>query len=158
TEVEEDPKDLFGDNTCEVFLKVNEVYEKELEICESERNKITWPNGAIRAIVDCSRCLSCTSELLKPTKNMEGNFTLIEFECLACGEKYSWERLVEGACQTYAEEGAEITVCPHCMQISYLVIEDICASCDETKTYHNYSICDEELSTEEQDCEGMCSL
>ncbi|HSF11268.1 MAG TPA: hypothetical protein VLA60_17795 [Nitrospirales bacterium] len=168
TQLNENPVDLLGNDTWEVFLDVAAVYNKELEDCQTECDKIIWKEPALSSIGGFLRCFSCHSELIRPINPEVNDQTTLKFSCRACGELSQFEDIAEAACaeayewQDYVAmtDGGEppVTTCSECGRESYVVEEDFCVTCGTPgRNYAECSICHADLSMEEQDFGGLCS-
>ncbi|WP_454063560.1 hypothetical protein [Candidatus Nitrospira salsa] len=166
TQLNEDPIEILGEDTWKVLLDVAEVYNRELEDCKNEFDKINWKEAEISTIADCFRCSSCQSELIKPHNPEVEDRMEMYFYCRACGEMSEFENIIEAACSKAYEwedsvamtdgEVPSVTTCFNCSLETFLREEDFCAACTATRTYEECSICSTELTPEEQDFGGLC--
>jgi len=89
TQLDENPIDLLGQETWEVFLEVADVYNQELKDCRIECDKINWEEAALHTIAGFLRCSSCQSELIKPNNPEEKDTTMLEFYCLRAHDHWN---------------------------------------------------------------------
>ncbi|MEX2491043.1 MAG: hypothetical protein WD425_04700 [Nitrospirales bacterium] len=166
TQLNEDPIELLGDDTWKVLLDVAAVYNKELEDCKKEFDKINWKEAELSTIAKFLRCSSCKSELIKPHNPEVEDSMELYFDCRACGEMSEFENIIESACAKAYEwdnyvamtDGGEspLTTCFECGLETYLRGEDFCVACTTTRKHEKCSICSADLTPEEQDLGGLC--
>jgi hypothetical protein len=167
TYLNQEPLDLFGEETWSTLLEVSEIYEKELAECNEEKKKINWENGHLEEAVDNIHCPQCSSSLIKPINPQENDFTILEFICSSCGHSFLFENVVEEALNElfYPEIYLSLTdgndeplsLCHECGKNTYVIEDDNCAFCGTTRNYTSCAICHCGLSTEEQSFGGLCS-
>lgn len=133
----EDPKQLLGDDAWAVLIEVNEVYEKEKATCVEALETLDYFDAEILHAFESYSCAECGSGLMMPS---ERNVEAIEAEytCKSCGKSLPYEDIVKLAVSDYFyhevylshTDGGDspITDCPECDGI-YLYHEGICASC-----------------------------
>ena len=131
TYLEEDPKELLGEEIWTTLLEINEVYEAEKEDCINKLKELEWRNDWVFDAVLDYGCDDCLSDLI--TVKEDG-----KIECKSCGNKYSQEELIEKALiQVYGSyriqdgEESDLIECPYCQKRTYMISENECQICGE---------------------------
>jgi len=146
----EDPKELLGEKTYNVLLKINEVYEAEKKSCISTYDKIEGFSKIFLEVLPNFSCEKCGSGLIELD---ECN----NFSCRVCTEIYDKDYLIERSLElkynlTFDEQkdGVEekLIRCPACDNRTYLVWEQECQSCFYIAS-HECSYCGNTLSSDE---------
>jgi hypothetical protein len=164
--LELDPMKLLGPHTWSILLKVSEVYNKELELCQRELQQIQWNSDTLSAIADNIRCDCCQSQLVKPV-NQNDTPQLLEFHCSSCGNDFLFEDIVADLVSECYEVDNYLSVkdggdfvtatCYECGYDTFIISEDKCVRCDASRKYSTCIICDTYIGTDEQDLGGLCS-
>lgn len=159
----EDPKQLLGDEAWTVLIEVNEVYEKERAVCEEAIEGLQYIHDEIiSAFVDYS-CNECGSGLIMPSdRNVEA--IEVEFLCKSCGKELPYEDIAKLAVSEYFShevylsqtDGADspIADCPECAGI-YLYNEGVCSSCGHGAE-HECQMCSSTIIPEELYAAPFC--
>ncbi len=159
----EDPKQLLGDDAWAVLIEVNEVYEKEKATCGEALETLDYFNDEILNAFENYSCAECGSGLITPS---ERNVEAIEAEytCKSCGKTLPYEDIVKPAVSDYFSrevylshtDGGDspITDCPECYSI-YLYNEGICSSCGHVAE-HECQRCGSTIMPEELYAEPFC--
>jgi len=139
-ELNEDPRELLGQDTWDFMLQVKEVYEEEREECDIALEKIDWKSEILEEGVKLLSCNECGSDLLKPNKF--SSYIEVELECRACGAEYCSESYIPEAVTKALKEESYIAttdggespyaICPNCSLETYIIAEDRCAFCGES--------------------------
>jgi len=159
----EDPKQLLGDDAWAVLIEVNEVYEKEKATCVEALETLDYFNDEILNAFEKYSCAECGSGLITPS---ERNIEAIEAEytCKSCGKTLPYKDIVKLAVSDYFSrevhlshtDGGDcpITDCPECDGI-YLYNEGICSSCGHVAE-HECQRCGSTIMPEELFAEPFC--
>jgi hypothetical protein len=156
TQLDEDPKILLGKKSWEKLVTVNEVHQKEKEMCIEELEKLDWETPLLLESVIEFQCLDCGSDLIT-TCTKEGILCV----CRSCEREYSYEEITKESLfqlySSYNSDGAEpeLTTCPFCQEESYLYYEEQCALCGET-TSHECIRCGCAIPAEEISDDNLC--
>ncbi|WP_335919944.1 hypothetical protein [Shewanella algae] len=163
--LQEEPLDLLGEECWNVLLQTATVFQKELDACREEMDKVSWESEALEDAYEKIRCGSCGSTLIKPVDPDEPLESL-EFECVSCGEVTTFEGVAEellneyfgGEIYEHYTSGGELPLatCPECYKETYVISEDKCALCSGTRTYDSCYRCGATLDTSEQELCGLC--
>lgn len=163
-QLDEDPKQLLGDEYWKILVDINEVYQKEKSDCDSAIDKLDYINDEIAYSFKAFQCEKCGSGLIVPTAK---NGAAIEssFQCRSCGHIKTYEDFVDLAVSEYFgheiylsfTDGGDspITDCPECAGI-YLFNEGVCATCGHEAIKRCIS-CGQEILPEEIILEPYCS-
>lgn len=159
----QDPKQLLGDDAWAVLIEANEVYEKEKTKCVEVIKRLEFFNDKIMNAFESYLCNECGSGLIMPS---EKNAKAIEvkFECKPCGKVLPYEDLVKLAVKdyfsyevylSYTDNGdSPIADCPYCGGV-YLYNEGICSSCGYVAE-HECHRCGSTILPEELFAEPLC--
>ena len=154
------PASVISATTWETMLHEARTYSLLSAIAAKSRDAlITPPAPAGFAVSELLRCGECTSDLLRVVGNSPYPDTeLICDECgheavvavllpPALGEQYSWEAYIA------VTDGGETPVgtCPTCDSEAYVLAEDFCMVCEETKPYSTCLRCGADMGLDEQD-------
>jgi ribosomal protein L37E len=161
-ELNEDPRQLLGEETWRAMLEVSEVHEKEKRECQKLLASATWISGALEEGVAGLTCTACGSDLLRPIGNTTTEITL---QCSSCGEEQEPEFYVPEAIASAldydaylaAKEGGETPYvrCPACGEETYVIEERRCALCGH-EAEHTCERCGNEIPPEELDSSPHC--
>ena len=163
--LQEDPLDLLGEKCWNVLLLTANVFQKELEVCHEEMNKVSWDSEALEDAYEKLRCSSCGSALIKPI-DAEASLESLELECVSCGQVTAFESVAEELLNEYFgsdiyehfTSGGELplSTCPECYKETYVISEDKCALCKGSREYDSCYRCGATLDTSEQELGGLC--
>jgi hypothetical protein len=161
----EDPLNLLEEDCWNTLLKTATVFNAELDTCHDKMNKVSWESDALSDAHPKIRCQSCGSVLLMPVDPGEPLDSL-KFECVSCGEITNFNSVVEELLADYFsndiyehyKDGGNLPLatCPECYKETYVVSEDKCAICGESRRYESCYRCGADLDTTEQDYGGLC--
>lgn len=164
-----EPVTLLGAPTWEVFLRIADIYTKQLAECQSEQARIEWPTALQTAIAAGVRCTHCDSELVKPRvpdPNEPPAPYEAEYLCVACGKTSPFLDLGLAAVRRHyftdlylaATDGGHppLDMCPECGQGAYIIEEFMCAACGATFPEQHCNICGDVVPPEEQQSDGLC--
>lgn len=165
-ELQEEPSHLIGEECWNVLLDVNEVYDKEHEVCADSLNKIDWKYGTVYRALEELRCPSCSSELVK-AENYEGEYPEVNLLCNSCGHTFLFtEVLVQcvhdhlfGEAYIAMTDGGEPPYddCEECGESTFVLEENACMYCCYEVTYEKCSNCDNEVG-KYGTYEGLCDF
>lgn len=153
-----DPKELLGEDTWNILISINEVYQAEKEACNTKLdNEFDWmTETAYKAAIDYY-CDDCFSNLI--SINEDGSFYCKSCENIFDNEHYISEALEHefGISIRDISQGteAEILVCPSCDTNTYTRTENICHICGESQNLECYR-CGIDIPSEELDGSGLC--
>ncbi len=133
----EDPKELLGDEAWGVLIEVNEVYEKEKSACVASLETLNYFSEEICDAIEKYSCSECGSGLIYPEIE-DDEASESSFMCKSCGNTQSYEEIIDAAISGYyardlylsMTDGADspLADCPECGGI-YLYESGVCASC-----------------------------
>lgn len=167
-ELEEDPRELLGDEYWKILVDVNEVYEKEKQKCNASLEKLDYFSNEILHALQAYNCTECGSGLLESTSDT-GQALEASFKCRSCDSDFHYENIVNEAINDYFaddvylshKDGGDTPVidCPSCFEESYLFNEGVCVACGDSVT-HECSRCGASIPPEEildDDVCGYCA-
>lgn len=159
------PATVFEKTTWETMLSEAGTFKAMEESCRASRAQLQGiPDAAQPIVRDGLRCISCASTLLRAG---DGEFPDCNFTCQSCAAEMSTAEVVGAALE--AREGVDfhrlvkdgeplpVRECPSCNAFAFVLAEDTCFVCGEGRPYERCLRCEERLSLEEQEREGMCS-
>ena len=160
--LEEDPKDLLGEDVFKRLLEVSEVYDAERNECEKTIKKTSFTYSEVQqAILDfeCSECGSGLIELLSNSKSMT------YMKCRSCDKEWDQEDGVEEALirffrvvnyRSFKDTGEDVVIdCPECGREAYSLDENICYIC-EASVERECGLCGMDIPASELDGKGLC--
>ncbi|HIF9128851.1 TPA: hypothetical protein ACX6PG_001164 [Photobacterium damselae] len=163
-ELNEDPKELLGEDYWKILVDVNEVYEKEKQECDSTLEKLDYFSDEILYALQAYRCGECGSGLLEATSD-QGKAVEASFKCRSCENDLHYESIVNAAINEYFADDVYLSYkdgddspvidCPSCFDGSYLFHEGICASCGYSAT-HECERCGSSIPPEEISDDNVC--
>lgn len=140
-ELDEEPRELLGQETWDAMLKVADVYEAERRECDTALEGIGWESEALDKGVRLIRCDECGTDLLKPAAGSTSFFDT-NLECRACGATLEPASYIPEAVQEALATEAYLAVtdgddspyvdCPYCGLRTYVYGEGRCAHCGES--------------------------
>jgi hypothetical protein len=161
-ELNDEPRELLGEETWQAMLDVSEVHEKERRECEKLLSDVNWGSDALEEGVPDLTCNSCGSDLLKPISNSYGEILL---QCCSCGQDERPESYIPKAISSAlsydrylaVKDGGETPYvhCPECGEEAYIVEERRCALCHH-EAEHSCLRCGMEIPPEELDSSPLC--
>jgi len=162
-ELQDNPRELLGEDAWQTMLEVTEVYEKEKDESTRLIDEAKWSSFALGKGAHDLTCDNCGSDLLKPVSESGGEIIL---ECTSCGSTQSPHEYAAEAvkmalsAEAYraAKDGEEspYTFCPECGQEAYVMEEGQCAACGESAV-RDCERCGTRIPAEEMVCSPFCA-
>src|SRR5690606_38923306 len=92
----EEPIDLFGQESWNIFLEADEIYESQKEESLKSLLLVDWKFPVLKDATSHIRCPSCQSELIHAmhVKKYEP-LKPLPLICKACGEEFDLENAIE---------------------------------------------------------------
>lgn len=159
----EDPKELLGNEAWTILIEVNEVYEREKAECIANLQKLAFFDGEILNALESYSCDECGSGLIMPSV-CEGDAVDADYKCKSCEKMLPYEKVVKEAVMGYYghevylshTDGADspLADCSECGGV-YLYEKRICASCGHTAE-HKCQSCGSTIIPEELINEPFC--
>jgi hypothetical protein len=159
----EDPKELLGNEAWAVLIEVNEVYEKEKVECIGALQALEFFDDKILSAFERYSCDECGSGLIMPSIR-RGEATSADYTCKSCEKTQPYEEMVIEAVTDYFShevylshtdgEYSPLADCPECGGI-YLYAQGVCASCGHTAE-HKCQRCGSAILPEELFAEPFC--
>jgi len=163
-ELDEDPRELLGEDYWKVLVNVNEVYKKEKQECDLSLEKLEYFSNEILYAIEAYNCTDCGSGLLESTSDT-GKAVEASFKCRSCKSEHHYENIVNDAINDFFAEDAYLSHkdggdtpvinCPSCFDGSYLFHEHICATCGHSAT-HECTRCGASIAPEEISDDDVC--
>ena len=75
-ELDENPRDLLGEDCWSSLLTVNEVYSAEESDCKASIGKVDWRYDSVRKSLDYLRCPECHSSRVRPCNDVKSRSML----------------------------------------------------------------------------------
>ena len=164
THLEQDPKELLGDEAWCVLIEVNEVYKRERQECEGVLSELEYFSDSVKQAFLKHNCENCGSSLIYPYFP-KGNASENGFECRSCGTSYSYEDIArvavphyfKGFRHVYSRDSIdqELIDCPGCSLFSYIYSDQICGVCGFSAV-HECERCSSPIPPEEISEEVYC--
>lgn len=162
----EDPQALLGDECWSVFLSTSEVYLAEEKACKESIEKIDWKYKSVDDALSFLRCPGCNSALVEAPSSTDV-YPDIHLRCKSCAHEFGFSDVIEvcidellsGEAHRSIKDGGDSPygTCPNCDQDTYIYEEECCVACGSGLDYSNCSACEDTLTLEDQDNDGMCS-
>jgi len=159
----DDPKELLGDDAWAVLIEVNEVYEKEKAECATALENLDYFSDEILNAFEEFSCEECGSGLIAPTIS-EGDAIESNFICKSCDNSLPYESIINDVIAEHYKHDAylaqkdggdtPIIDCPECCGI-YLYEEGVCSSCGHSAE-HECQRCGSTIMPEELYAEPFC--
>ena len=163
-ELKLEPRELLGEPTWQVMLKVANVYDAEKTVCAESMAKVTWSSDAVKDGMDAIRCPDCGSDLLQPGQD-SADWSGPILTCRACGASIEPDTYVPDAVESglgwearlAVSEGGEIpyTDCPSCNHDPYIIADQQCALYGDS-VEHTCSMCANPIGAEELSASPLC--
>ncbi len=160
----ETPAQVFSEEAWEVLLHEATTQHALVVACRQSRSTVVGVPQPMSAIWDGLQCDDCGSELMR----VKGGTTYpdVHLVCDACGAEPSTTEILSAALRDeyhfewyQAVKDGEVDplgACPECGKETYLISEDQCMLCLESRPYQRCIRCDEQLGLDEQDNSGLC--
>lgn len=155
-----DAADLLGQEPWEIFLEIEEVYEKEKEESLESFKTVNWNSKSLEKAIQHVRCPDCDSELVQATDGQSyfpGQH--LELICKKCGHEFDLEETLEYCVEEEFGIEAHIAVmdggdspytnCPDCNKSTYIYEESCCLACGYKQNNLNCCVCGTSLDLEE---------
>lgn len=162
----QDVQDLLGAECWQVLLKTSEVYLAEEVACQESLKKIDWKYTTIEHCLIHFRCPQCGSALIE-APFADDQYPAINLRCKSCSEDFVFDDIVEHCVDELLSADAYMSIkdggespygtCRQCDKETYVLDEGCCVACEGGLEYTQCSACEEPLSLDEQDLDGMCS-
>lgn len=164
--LKKDPQELLGRDCWQVLLSTSDVYLAEEKACQASLEKIEWKYQTINQCLVHFRCPQCGSALIEAPYD-DDQYPTINLRCKSCSVDFSFSDIVANCIDELLSVDAYISVkdggespygtCEQCGKDTYVHAEACCVACEAELEYTECSACEEPLSLDEQDLEGMCS-
>ncbi|WP_443936839.1 hypothetical protein [Pedobacter sp. MW01-1-1] len=166
--LEEEPSELFGTASWNIFLETDEIYETEKAASLDSLARVDWIFDTLKGAVQNLRCPECESDLIHAMEikkyKTEEAFPLI---CKQCQNEFDLEEVIEecvkeelaGAAHLAGMDGGEdpYTECPECFKFTYIYDEECCISCGYQQEEKNCAVCGTPLVLEMAHDGELCS-
>lgn len=164
-QLQQDPKELLGDESWATLVEINEVYEKEKEDCNSSIETLTFFSETILNALLSYSCSQCGSDLIYSNQR-DIDATDADFVCKSCDAEYTYQDIIQSAIADYFQheiydaqkDGIDdyiVTDCPFCGGI-YLYEEKVCAECGDSAN-HECDLDGEKIAPSELTDGNFCS-
>lgn len=165
--LEEDPLEVFGQETWETLLEAKDVFEAEKNICMESLAQAKWKYDIVEENLEYIRCEKCGSSLVLCNEDCEeSEYPDIVLKCRQCNHTFEFSSIVEDFVlkalwydhYTAITDGGEPPTesCPGCGMETYIIEEDCCICCDYEMEYTECAVCHTNLSIHEQSNYGLC--
>ncbi|MHA6636811.1 hypothetical protein ACX3OY_23845 [Citrobacter farmeri] len=161
------PQEVLG-SAWDIMLKHRNFYLKQLAECEQTWLDAGVPDGMIEFIPNCT-CAQCGSNLLKAsTMSIEEGYTVehddsdFQYVCVSCGFVDLFApRLIDSFQEAFfywPPDGDEPTyeLCYSCNHDTFVINEQTCRWCNNELDYGQCTLCDTQLSQDDQINDGLC--
>lgn len=143
------PKESFSRRIWNIFLREKNIVIQELENRDLEFAKLKWHDPNLCEILKSFHCIRCESNLINVVQKayLSSAATTAEFECRACGRKYTYLDMVRNFCSPMqygliVVNGqvpyCDFSTCPECNEFCYDTLMGLCYACGAKGCY----ICD----------------
>jgi len=137
--LDEMPNALFGQNTWQALLEVNEVYKEEHTRCIKSFDPVSFNLPILEQAIEQLSCPSCGSSLIMQLDESNSDEYSIELLCSSCGATHEREDMFEEALINQMEYENYLSFkdtgdwalehCLGCGRQGYIVEENECALC-----------------------------
>ncbi len=167
TYLEIEVADLLEQSSWEIFLEVDEVYEKEKEESLASFNEVDWTYSSLEKAIRHVRCTACDSELVQATKNSvyEPGLSFV-LNCKKCGNEFDLENILNDCLEEEFGVEAHISImdggyspyadCPDCNEPTYIFEDDCCIRCGYSQVHKKCYVCGTSLDLEEAYEGALC--
>ncbi len=152
-----EPVELFGKGSWDIFLEVDEVYEKEKEESIDSLSQIDWGYDTLVNAGEHIRCPTCSSDLIRAQDVLvyvAGED--LPLMCNKCSEVFNFSSIIED-CVSEVLAGEAHIECPECAQSAYVFAEDLCLCCGHHQVSKTCAVCGTYLDLEESYDGNICS-
>lgn len=155
------PQECFNQHIWKIFLREKDIVTQELANRDLEFAKLKWYDQNLCEILKSFHCVRCESNLINVVQKAYPSNTasVAEFECRACGKKYSYSDIVHNFCSPM-QYGlvivngqipyCDFSTCPECNEFCYDTLMDLCYSCG-AKGFCSCGKCGDHISASEMD-------
>lgn len=158
-ELNEDPRELIGEEAWETMTAIKEVYDRERQECVNAIQTFEWTASELQEAALGTTCTECGSSLLEP----KNDHRRPDVECRSCGKVYFFEEFAERAMSEGIDHHAnfmdggesEVVTCPNCAQETYHYGLGMCVSCEKSVA-KTCDLCINPIPPVELDDDGMC--
>jgi hypothetical protein len=129
-----DPKECFSQETWNVFIDEQTVYEGELEEVRKSLSTLEWLNPKFLNIFQGLLCPECASFLIAPTE-VHKAAEVCEFRCRSCSSAWTYDELIDIICDSIrgrlpGEPDEPMVYCPECYEKTYNTELQLCLKCE----------------------------
>jgi len=167
-QLHEEPAELFGVETWNIFLETDEIYESEKDVSNKSLAEVDWKFDTLREAIFHIRCTFCHSDLIHVQSDKEYKpgkaLTLL---CKKCLSEFDIEEVLEDCiieelaaeCHIAAMDGGEdpYAECPECSKETYIYEEMCCVNCGYQQPDIRCAVCHTPLDLEESYEGHLCS-
>ena len=160
------PKDVFKKKTWDAMLSEAQTQKELSDRCRKSIETLPGIPDAVASLAEELSCPECESSLLR-VEIAQRSYFGASVVCQVCKHTADMTDLVPVALRVVyayeryraAKDGDEdpIGTCPECCCDSYLLEEDRCLLCGESRQYTACNICGSNLTLDDQEHGGICS-
>ncbi len=160
-----DPQETLGKETWSILLEVSDVYSAEEDACKKTIEAIDWKYLSVENSLKYLRCERCHSSLIQ-APHQDDIYPGITLNCRSCNHTFCFEEVAEECIQDSlqneeymnSKDGGDAVYdhCHVCGQYTFIYEEGICILCENELDYTSCIICNEPLTTDDQDNDGKC--
>lgn len=166
--LEEEPVELFGQKSWDIFLEADEIYKSEKKESIESISQVDWTFPSLESAISFLRCPSCQSDLIHPTdeKKYEPGISFW-MSCKKCQNEFEMEDVIEDCVQEELANEAYIAttdggddpydVCPECDLSTYVFSEGCCLNCGYAHGGGTCAICGTPLELDVDFQGNLCS-
>lgn len=167
SELERDPKVELGNECWSTMLKVKEVYDNALSLCQESWLNVDLKYDIVKECIHEIACRTCDSSLVKVLDEGGADYPEIDLECDSCGEEFVLEKVIPDLIASHfsydmyrSHKDGDVPPylnCPECDCGTFVIEEDCCVLCGYSKEYDSCDRCGTSLTVDEQDLGGYCN-
>ncbi|MEE8531270.1 MAG: hypothetical protein V3S34_03560 [Hyphomicrobium sp.] len=153
------PIALLGNDTWQVLLDTNEVFEEQRSTCIQSFEPVSFGSETLAQATSGCICPSCGSSLIMQLHETNTDQNLIELLCSACGSVPDREDVFEAAIVSemeiddyvsFKETGERaLEHCPECDRESYVLVENQCALCGFSLDDMTCAVCGVQITVDD---------
>lgn len=166
-ELQEDPKQLLGDECWNILIEEREVYDGQKKRCNSSFDNVDWRYQTIEYALSELNCPECGSDLIEATSGFK-SYPEVNLICLACSHTFNFDSELETVLSEYMDILEHINYmdgdtnslrddCPNCGRPAFVYEEGCCVACGYELRHKTCALCGEGLSVDDQENRGLCS-